>query len=317
MTAMEERSIPKVAAVTGPTASGKTALAIALAQRLNGEIVSCDSMQIYRGMDIGTAKPTPEELGAVPHHMIDIAEPQEEYSCARYAREAGDAIRDILARGKLPILCGGTGLYLDSVLAGERHSAPQADPALRERLRQKSAEERYAMLTEIDPASAAATHPNNEVRVIRALEIYLLSGRTKTEWDEMSRQIPPAFSAAMIVLDYTDRSVLYERIDRRVTAMLEQGLAQEAERLHLSPDTTAGQAIGYKEMTQYLAGACTLEEAAEQIRTASRNYAKRQMTWFSRYPDALHLDPGRAGGFEEIVNNAADFLTKRIFCDKI
>ena len=154
---MVERSIPKVAAVTGPTASGKTALAIALAQRLNGEIVSCDSMQIYRGMDIGTAKPTPEELSAVPHHMIDIVEPQEEYSCARYAREAGDVIRDIIARGKLPILCGGTGLYLDSVLAGERHSAPQADPALRERLRQRSAEERYAMLTEVDPASAAAT----------------------------------------------------------------------------------------------------------------------------------------------------------------
>lgn len=306
-----------VAAVVGPTASGKTALAIALARRFDGEIVSCDSMQIYRGMDIGTAKPTAQERAQAPHHMIDIADPGEEYSCARYAAEAGEAIREIQKRGKLPILCGGTGLYLDSVLLPDRHAAPQSDPALRQELRKKTPSERYDLLLRVDPESANATHPNNEIRVIRALEIYLLSGKTKTQWDLESQAAQPAFRAAVIGLDYADRTLLYARIDRRVDEMLERGLADEVKKLDLPPDSTAGQAIGYKEMRAYLAGDCTLEEAAAQIKTASRNYAKRQLTWFRRRKDICWLYPDKSHGFEEIVNNASDFLTNEKICDII
>lgn len=301
---------PRLAAVVGPTASGKTALSIALARRFDGEIVSCDSMQIYRGMDIGTAKPTPAELSQAKHHMIDVADPASDYSCAQYASEASRVIHDILSRGKLPILCGGTGLYLDSVLHPNRHASPPSDPALREELRKKTPQERYELLKTVDLQSALATHPKNEVRVIRALEIFMLSGKTKTQWDAESKAVPPAFSASVIGLDYADRGVLYERIDRRVDLMIAQGLEDEVRRLRLSPDTTAGQAIGYKEMGVYLRGECTFDEAVARIKQNSRNYAKRQITWFRRYPQLHRIQPDRCDCFEEIVNNASDFLTK-------
>ncbi|MBO7740124.1 MAG: tRNA (adenosine(37)-N6)-dimethylallyltransferase MiaA, partial [Clostridia bacterium] len=236
----------RIIAIAGPTAVGKTALSIALAKALDGEIISCDSMQIYRGMDIGTAKPTKAEMDEVPHHMIDVADPQDNYSCADYAKEASRILADILARGKTPIFCGGTGLYLESVLYEGAYTSPEADEALREKLWAKTAEENHAELMKIDPEAAAAIHPNNRKRVIRALEIYLVSGKTKTEWDKENTRGTLKDGAEIYVLTSSDRDALYKRIDTRVDLMLEAGLLDEVKGLALDPVTTAGQAIGYK-----------------------------------------------------------------------
>ena len=280
----------RIIAIAGPTAVGKTALSIALAKKLNGEIISCDSMQIYRGMDIGTAKPTQEEMAEVPHHMIDVADPADNYSCADYAKEASLILADILARGKTPIFCGGTGLYLESVLYEGAYSSPEADEALRETLWAKSAEENHAALMKVDPEAAAAIHPNNRKRVIRALEIYLVSGKTKTEWDKENTRGTLKEGAEIYVLTSSDREALYQRIDKRVDLMLEAGLLDEVNQLSLDPATTAGQAIGYKELNGYFAGQATLEEAIDKIKQASRNYAKRQLTWWERNSHAVKID---------------------------
>ena len=280
----------RIIAIAGPTAVGKTALSIALAKALDGEIISCDSMQIYRGMDIGTAKPTKEEMAEVPHHMIDVADPADNYSCADYAKEASLILADILARGKTPIFCGGTGLYLESVFYEGSYSSPEADEALRETLWAKSAEENHAALMKVDPEAAAAIHPNNRKRVIRALEIYLVSGKTKTEWDKENTRGTLKEGAEIYVLTSSDREALYQRIDRRVDLMLEAGLLDEVKHLALDPATTAGQAIGYKELNGYFAGQATLEEAIDKIKQASRNYAKRQLTWWERNSHAVKID---------------------------
>lgn len=311
---------PKIWAIVGPTASGKSALAEALAVRLGGEIVSCDSMQIYRGMDIGTAKPTEGDRAKVPYHLIDVVEPDAPFSAVDYAAAAEAAIADILSRGRVPILCGGTGLYLDVLLRGMPES-PEGDPALREELAREAALHGNTYLHEqlaaVDPVSAAATHPGNLRRVIRALEIFRATGIPKSEWDRRSREMPTRYRAAVIGLVFKNRELLYRRIEQRVDRMLEEGLLAETKRLLAAgvfkASKTAAAAIGYKELLPYLAGECTLEEAVEQLKIATRRYAKRQITWFSAkdYVMPLAVDEGEGmRNFEEIVNNATELGEK-------
>ena len=312
---------PKILAIVGPTASGKSALAEALAERLGGEVVSCDSMQVYRDMNIGTAKPDAATLARVPYHLLDVADPAEDISMVAYLEAAEKAVQDILQRGKLPILCGGTGLYLDAFLRGMPES-PGGDPALREALAARAVAEGneaiHAELAAVDPESAAATHPSNLRRVIRALEIYLSTGVTKTEWDRRSREQPMCYDATVLYLCYESRELLYHRIDTRVDQMLEMGLVEETKGLLargvFEASGTAAAAIGYKELLPYLRGECTLDEAVAALKQATRRYAKRQITWFSAKPYATPIVADTAGGvrnFEEIVNNAIDVVTAR------
>ena len=309
----------KIIAVVGPTASGKSALALALAGQLNGEIVSCDSMQIYRRMDIGTAKPTPEETARVRHHLVDCIEPDRAYSCAEYVEDAKAAVADIDARGKLPIFCGGTGLYLDCFLRGGNFEETESDPALREALFAYAAEKGnvalHARLAAVDPESANAIHPNNVKRVVRALEIFESTGMTKTEADKRSRAVESPYDATVIGLRYEARELLYERIDRRVDIMLEEGLLDETKRLLeegvFEINATAAQAIGYKELLGYLRGECGLEVAVEDLKRATRRYAKRQITWFGakdyvRWVDAT--ENGAMRNFEEILQSAKNLI---------
>ncbi len=293
----------RVLAISGPTAVGKTALSLAIARELDGEIISCDSMQIYKGMDIGTAKPTREELSLVRHHMIDVVSPSVSFSCADYKKMATEALDDIISRGKLPIFCGGTGLYLESVLYNGGFSEAPGDKSLRERLSQNSPEENWKRLVETDPDAAAKTHMNNHVRVIRALEIYDLTGITKTEWDARSKQKESEYDPRILVLFASDREMLYDRINKRVDLMIEAGLEKEVRELDLDIRSTAGQGIGYKEMAEYISGRCTLDEAVDKIKQASRNYAKRQQTWWRRCENAVMVDICKEN-FENIVNFA-------------
>ena len=287
-----------IPAVVGPTASGKTALAIALAKRLDGEILCCDSMQIYREMDIGTAKPTEAERTAVPHHLCDFLSPNEPYSAADYAADAARAVREVASRGKIPIFCGGTGLYLAAARRGEVNEAIPGETAYRAELEAIAATEGgadilYARLAAGDPESAATTHKNNLRRVIRALEVLHETGIPKSEWDRRSREAEPALRILPFALRY-DRARLYARIEARVDAMMEQGLLDEVrslfERGILSPDSTAGQAIGYKEFAAYLRGECSLAQATDDLKTATRRYAKRQLTWFAADESVYWLD---------------------------
>ena len=284
--------------IAGPTASGKTGLAVALAQALNGEVVSCDSMQIYRGMDVGTAKPTPEEMQGVPHHLLDVADPGEDFSGGRYVRLATEAITDIHSRGKTAIVAGGTGLYLDSLVKGEEFAPPSREGErkfLEDAAEQKGIEYVYDMLMEADPETAERLHLSDRKRIIRAMEVFLITGLPLSWHIAQSRQRPPRYRPAWLGLNFRDRAKLYARIDARVDQMLAQGLEQEVQRLldaGVDPQTTAMQAIGYKELASALRGECTVEEAASRIKQASRNYAKRQLTWFRRndkirwiYPD--------------------------------
>lgn len=288
----------KILAVVGSTASGKSALAVELAKALDGEIVSCDSMQIYRRMSIGTAKPTPEEQEGIAHHLIDFVDPENAFSCAEYVECAKRAAEDIAARGKLPVFCGGTGLYLDAFLRGGGFEETVTDPILREELfayaEQNGNEALHARLSEVDPESAAAIHPNNVKRVVRALEIFRTTGMTKTEADRKSREIDSPYEATVIGLRYAERDVLYERIDRRVDIMLETGLLEETRRLLaegvFEKNATAAQAIGYKELLGYLHGEESLFEAVESLKRATRRYAKRQITWFGAKDYVRWLD---------------------------
>lgn len=284
--------------IAGPTASGKTGLAVALAKVLNGEVVSCDSMQIYRGMDVGTAKPTLEEMQGVPHHLLDVADPGEDFSVGRYVRLATEAITDIHSRGRTAIVAGGTGLYLDSLVKGEEFAPPSREGErkfLEDAAEQKGIEYVYDMLMEADPETAERLHLSDRKRIIRAMEVFLITGLPLSWHIAQSRQRPPRYRPAWLGLNFRDRAKLYARIDARVDQMLAQGLEQEVQRLldaGVDPQTTAMQAIGYKELASALRGECTVEEAASRIKQASRNYAKRQLTWFRRndkirwiYPD--------------------------------
>ncbi|MBR5152408.1 MAG: tRNA (adenosine(37)-N6)-dimethylallyltransferase MiaA [Clostridia bacterium] len=289
-------SKPKIFCVVGPTASGKTAFAIALAEKMQGEVVSCDSMQIYRGMDIGTAKPTKEEMRGIPHHMLDIVSPEENFSVADFVAGATQVIEEILSRGKMPILCGGTGLYVDSILNGISFSEEARDDAYRQELKAladaEGVEAVHRILMQADPDAAAEIHPNNVKRVIRALEIIKTSGKTKAEFDRDARKESP-YDATVYGM-YLEREKLYRRIDLRVDMMMQQGLLDEVKELlnqGISMQATAMQAIGYKEFSAYLQGECTLEDAVETVKRESRRYAKRQMTWFRRNPDILWIHP--------------------------
>ena len=304
----------KVVAVSGPTAGGKTGLAIALAQALDGEIVCCDSMQVYRGMDIGTAKPTAPEKAAVPHHMVDILDPTQPFSAADYAALAEKVILEIASRGRLPILCGGTGLYLEA-LRTARHGAPMAtDEAYRAALMRlaetEGKEAVHARLAEIDPEAAAAIHPNNVRRVVRALEIHHVTGKTKTETDRAASTENPRLSILNLTLSYHDRALLYRRIDQRVEQMMREGLLAETERLYragkLLAGTTAAAAIGYKECLGAVTGECSVETAVETLKNATHHYAKRQETWFASHPHLSLYADDEAGmrPFRDVLDEA-------------
>ena len=278
---------PQVVCVVGPTASGKTALGVWLAKPYKGEVVSCDSMQIYRRMDIVTAKPTREEMDGVPHHMIDVADPEEDYSAERYRREAVPVVDDILARGKLPIIVGGTGLYLDALLNG--HDFAVKSTGWREKLQKKYDEEGiqplWEALTEIDPESATRLHPMDTKRVIRALEVWYETGETISAHNAATRLLPPRYTALKLGLNYEDRADLYARIDARVEEMAASGLADEVRALlesGVSSGCTAMQAIGYKELCAAVEDGGDLTAALDEVKLRSRQYAKRQLTWFRR-----------------------------------
>ena len=300
--------------IAGPTASGKTALAVALAKELSGEVVSCDSMQIYRRMDIGTAKPTTDEMQGIPHHMIDVAEPDEDFSVSRYCNLARPIVEDIVSRGKTAIIAGGTGLYMDSLIQGNDF-APFPSTGVREKLEQEARAQGiqvlYDRLAAIDPEAAGRLHLSDQKRIIRALEVYLETGETITEHNRKTQLLPPRFSPIWLGLDFENRAELYERIDRRVGIMLEQGLIGEIQGLLSSgiPEKcTAMQAIGYKEFVAALNGECTLEEAADQVRQSSRRYAKRQLTWFRRNKSIHWLTRKPGQDREEILTQARQLL---------
>ena len=277
--------------ITGPTATGKTALGVALCHALGGEVISADSMQIYRGMDIGTAKPTPAEREGVPHHLIDAADPGEDWSVARWAALADAAVRDIRARGRRPVVVGGTGLYIEALLTGREYGAAPEDPSLRERLGAEYDALGGAAFREklraVDPLRAEKLAPADKKRLVRALEVYTLTGETITAHDERTRALPPRYESVRFALTWNDRETLYERIRRRVDAMAADGLFEEVEALlrsGLRADSTAMQAIGYKEVAAALRGECSREEALETVKRESCRYAKRQLTWLRRDP---------------------------------
>ena len=297
----------KIICVAGPTASGKTALAVELAKELHGEVVSCDSMQVYKYMDIGTAKPTIEEREGVVHHMLDVAEPQEDFSVSRYCRMASPIIDDILSRGKTAIIAGGTGLYMDSLIRGNEF-APYPSTGRREQLEARAEQEGIEVLMDqlkaVDPETAARLHLSDRKRIIRALEIYLETGETMTAHNLRTQAIPPKYSPIWLGLDFAQRQQLYDRIDRRVDVMLKMGLVEEIRSLlsrGIPSSCTAMQAIGYKEFVGALDGHCTVEEAADLVRQSSRRYAKRQLTWFRRNPSMNWLIRDDKTGAEEIL----------------
>ena len=307
----------KILCIVGPTASGKSSLALELAKDLGGEIISCDSMQIYRRMDIGTAKPTVEEMAQIKHHMIDVADPDESFSCADYVKLADAAIRDCAKRGKLPIVCGGTGLYLDALLRGADFEETAGDEKIREELlafaEREGAHALHEELCRIDPESAAAIHENNVKRVVRAIEIYRVCGVPKSELDRRSQLVGDRFDATVIGLRYANREKLYSRIEKRVDIMMSEGLLTETKTLLsegvFEKNNTAAQAIGYKELLSHIAGNEALDEAVERLKTATRRYAKRQMTWFSAKPYVSWIDADEKT-FEEIVNCAKKLFSK-------
>ena len=300
--------------IAGPTASGKTNFAVALAKEFNGEVVSCDSMQIYRRMDIGTAKPTKEEMQGIPHHMIDIVEPDEDFSVSRYCEMASDIVDDIIRRGKTAIVAGGTGLYMDSLIKGNAF-APSPSTGRRQELEDRADREGIDVLMQwlrdIDPETAARLHLSDRKRIIRALEIYLETGETMTAHNLKTKAIPPRYSPLWLGLDFEERSQLYERIDRRVGIMLEQGLIEEIRLLldsGVPAQCTAMQAIGYKEFVSTLEGYGSIEEAADLVRQSSRRYAKRQLTWFRRNSAMHWLVRSPERGTEEILEEARRFI---------
>ena len=279
--------------IAGPTASGKTGLAVALAKKLDAEVISCDSMQIYRGMDIGTAKPTAAEMEGVRHHLLDVADPGEDFSVGRYVKLADEAIADIHSRGKTAIVCGGTGLYMDSLIKGETFAAPSR-PAQREYVEHIAAEKGmqflYDMLMDADPETAEKLHVSDRKRIIRAMEVFLITGMPLSYHNAQSKLKPPKYAPVWIGLNFRNRAKLYQRVDARVELMMQQGLEAEVRQLldrGVDPKTTAMQAIGYKEMAAALRGECSLAQAVDRIQQASRNYAKRQLTWFRRN-EAIH-----------------------------
>lgn len=309
-----EKKIPLVV-VAGPTASGKTGLAIEIARRFGGEIVSADSMQIYKYMDIGTAKPTPEERAQCVHHLIDFVEPDADFSVADYTVLAHKVIADIHSRGRLPVMCGGTGLYINSVVNDVEFGETQTDESMRRELKQiadnEGNERLIEILREFDPVSAERLHPNNVRRVIRAIEFYRTTGMPISEHQENTRKIESRYEPLMFCIDH-EREKLYERINARVDIMMEEGLCNEVRNLMdmgYSKALNSMKAIGYKELMDYFNGDCSLEEAVETIKQSSRRYAKRQLTWFRRDERIIVLRP------EDAAEEAAAEIKRKFFAD--
>ncbi|MDL2233836.1 tRNA (adenosine(37)-N6)-dimethylallyltransferase MiaA [Ruminococcaceae bacterium OttesenSCG-928-L11] len=301
--------------VCGPTASGKTGLAVELARRFDGEVISADSMQVYRHMAIGTAKPTAEETAGIPHHLIDVLEPDETFSVADYVERAGACIRQVRERGRLPIVAGGTGLYISSLLDGIRFAPMEQDPALRAELESFAAEHGNEALWEqlqaCDPELAAQLHPNNRGRVIRALEVYRLTGKPMSLHQAEARSQPSAYDALVLGITFRDRERLYERINRRVDDMLRQGLVEEAAQVRERYGKTAAQAIGYKELEPWFRGECSLEAAAERIKMETRRYAKRQLTWFRRDKRVRWLCADEAADVGQLADAATPWIQEK------
>ena len=299
--------------VAGPTASGKTALAVEIAKMTDGEVVSCDSMQIYRRMTIGTAKPVPEEMEGIPHHMIDICEPDEDFSVSKYCDMAAPVVDDIIARGKTAVIAGGTGLYMDSLIKGNDF-APFPATGHRQRLEEKLSavglDTMLAELAAIDP-EAAERSQRNPRRIIRALEVFYETGETIPSHNLRTQAIPPRYKPLWLGLDFADRAELYRRIDLRVGIMLQQGLVEEIRSLldeGIPKSATSMQAIGYKEFIEAMDGRISIEEAADQVRQSSRRYAKRQLTWFKRNPDMHWLTRQPGMGSAEILEMARQVI---------
>lgn len=307
---MENRLI----CICGPTASGKTALSVALAKQLHTEIISADSMQIYRGMDIGTAKPDLAERQGVVHHLLDICAPQEPFSVARYVELADAAAQDILARGMTPVVAGGTGLYMDALIECSTFSGEETDTTVREKYQRIAAEQGnlavHEALRQVDPESADRLHPNNLKRVIRALEVYEQTGMTIGAFNRSHKREKPKYQAWKIGICPSERPVLYDRIDRRVDHMLSAGLLEETRRLleQGALTGTAAQAIGYKELLAYLEGKASLSDCVQLLKQRSRNYAKRQLTWLKR-DDSIHwIYYNREEDFSEVLQEATKYL---------
>lgn len=306
----------KIISVCGPTASGKSALALELCRHFDGELISCDSMQVYKYLDIGTAKPSADEQAEIKHHMIDVFMPWEDCSCGEYAKRARGCIKDVLIRNKMPVLCGGTGLYLNAIVNNLDTCPSKCDEELRRTLLEKDKHELWSMLKEIDPDSAESIHENNVKRVVRAIEIYYTAGITKTELDAKQRASKPEFDVINVILDFEDREHLYGKIDRRCEQMLDGGLIDEIRRLlecgSLIEGSTAYQAIGYKEFISYLRGEVSYDEAVTTFKQATRNYAKRQITWFKK-TDGLKFKVDTYSSFEklrdEVIKQLSSVLT--------
>lgn len=299
--------------IVGPTASGKTDLAVRCAEEFNAEIISADSMQIYKGMSVATAKPTEEERRGIKHHLIDFLEPYETFSVADYVNMANAAADEILSCGKLPIVCGGTGLYVDSFVYNIKFTEEKTDTELRKSLEEKfdnvGAEEMLRQLAEFDKDSAQALSPNNKKRIIRAFEVYLQTGKTITQAKADSRSEPSRFNPIFIGINYRDRETLYKRINQRVDKMLEEGLLEEAkEYFSLPKKCTSSQAIGYKELSPYFNGEAELCEAVDSLKRSTRRYAKRQLTWFKRNSDINWFYPDDYESREEFQNAVIKYL---------
>ena len=292
---MDALSKPRVVAIGGPTATGKTALSVALAKTFSGEIINADSMQVYQNLNVGTAKPSVEERQGIPHHLLDFLSPETPYSVADFTAAAAPLIEQLNAENRLPLVVGGTGLYITSLLKGVAFGAKNTDPALRDRLRQEAEENgpaaMYEKLQALDPAYAAKVHPNNQVRVLRALEAIESTGKKMSEQQQESLPAETPYRSLCLCLTCRDREVLYRRIDRRVAVMVNAGILQEAEWVWQNRETfrTAAQAIGYKEYFPYFEGTQSLAECTEKLKQATRNYAKRQLTWFRNQNDAVWL----------------------------
>ena len=313
---MADLSKPRVVAVGGPTASGKTALSVALARAFDGEIINADSMQIYKNLDVGTAKPSAEERQGIPHYLLDFLSPETPYSVADFTAAADPLIRDITARGRLPLVVGGTGLYITSLLSGMAFAPEKTDPAIRARLQAWADTEGgaalYAELQRIDPDYAAQVHPNNLPRVIRALELFEATGRRMSDQRREARPAEAPYHALCLCLTCRDRAVLYSRIDRRVDEMVENGVLDEARQVYDHRDAyrTAAQAIGYKEFFPFFEGTAALEECADKLKQASRNYAKRQLTWFRHMDGVVWLDASAPDAAARAVRLTREFLAK-------
>ena len=298
---------PKVIVICGPTASGKTALSIELAKKINGEIISCDSMQIYKYMDIGTAKPTLEEQKEVKHHLIDFVEPNQRYSVAEYKKDAEKSIEEILSKGKTPIIVGGTGLYVDSLIYGIEYPEIELDEEYRKQLEkeieEKGLESLYNKAKEIDSKAMEKISPNDKKRIMRVVEIYKATGKTKTEQEIESRTHEVKYDYKVFAIKM-DREKLYERINKRVDMMIEKGLIEEVQNILKKYDKfpTAMQGLGYKEVVEYLEGKKTKEEMIDKIKMQTRRYAKRQITWFKKNKQTIWIENNELSKILEVIN---------------